>query len=188
MRDQADNRTDYRWNARGQMTGMTLPTGSQVEYSYDEQGQRTQQTADGVVTNYLWDEFSRYSDVVYETDGLGSERYHYTMLGDMVLSQHTPTETQYLLGDSQNSTIAVTDSSGGVTSEYDYDAFGELLDNTAPGIDNAPAEPETDYLYAGQQFVPTLGLYSMRARYYAPGEGRSSAGMRLRINIRIRLS
>jgi len=32
--------------------------------------------------------------------------------------------------------------------------------------------PNTDYLYTGQQFDTSTGLYSLRARYYDPGVGR----------------
>jgi len=51
-----------------------------------------------------------------------------------------------------------------VTSTYDYDAFGNLLDDSAT--------PETSYLYTGQQYDPLTELYSLRARYYDPTLGR----------------
>jgi RHS repeat-associated protein len=63
----------------------------------------------------------------------------------------------------QGSTRLLTDAVGGVTSEYDYSAFGELQ--------NSPSV-ETKYLYTGQQFDQSTGLYSLRARYYNPNAGR----------------
>ncbi len=57
------------------------------------------------------------------------------------------------------------DENGIVTDTYDYDAFGELRASSSTPTDNA-------YRFAGQQFDPATGLYSMRARYYDPSHGR----------------
>ncbi|HXY25946.1 MAG TPA: hypothetical protein VEI73_14920, partial [Candidatus Acidoferrum sp.] len=45
----------------------------------------------------------------------------------------------------------------GVVFTYDYDAFGNLLHSTGISYNN--------YLFAGEQFDPDLGLYYNRARY-----------------------
>jgi len=50
----------------------------------------------------------------------------------------------------------------GVT--YDYDAFGNLLHSTGSTPNN--------YLFAGEQFDPDLGLYYNRARYLNTATGR----------------
>jgi RHS repeat-associated protein len=70
---------------------------------------------------------------------------------------------RYFLGDVQGSTRLLTDSAGQITSSYDYSAFGELTDS--PSV-------ETAYLYTGQQYDAATEMYSLRARYYAPGAGR----------------
>ncbi len=57
------------------------------------------------------------------------------------------------------------DENGIVTDTYDYDAFGELRASSSTPTDNA-------YRFAGQQFDPATGLYSLRARYYDPSHGR----------------
>jgi RHS repeat-associated protein len=44
-----------------------------------------------------------------------------------------------------------------VTDTYDYDAFGNLIHSTGTTPNN--------YLFAGEQFDPELGLYYNRARY-----------------------
>ena len=59
---------------------------------------------------------------------------------------------------------ALTDPAGQVTDTYDYDAYGGLLARTGSTIN--------DYRYAGEQFVPGLGGYYLRARFYQPGLGR----------------
>lgn len=59
---------------------------------------------------------------------------------------------------------ALADGAGAVTDTYDYSAYGELLSQTGSST-NA-------YLYTGQQFDASAGLYSLRARYYDPRVGR----------------
>jgi RHS repeat-associated protein len=51
-----------------------------------------------------------------------------------------------------------------VTNTYDYDAFGILTSQTGTTPNN--------YLFAGEQFDPALGIYYNRARYYDERIGR----------------
>lgn len=48
--------------------------------------------------------------------------------------------------------------------KYDYDAFGNLLHSTGTMLNN--------YLFAGEQYDPDLGLYYNRARYLNTSTGR----------------
>src|SRR5882724_11773580 len=67
--------------------------------------------------------------------------------------------------DGHGSVRWLTDSSGSVTDTYDYDAFGNLISSTGTTFNN--------YLFAGEQFDPALGIYFNRARYYDQRQGRS---------------
>jgi RHS repeat-associated protein len=69
---------------------------------------------------------------------------------------------RYFLADQQGSTRLLSDAAGAITSSYDYSAFGETLSTNA----------ETAYLYTSQQYDAATAMYSLRARYYAPGAGR----------------
>ncbi|KAB2892719.1 MAG: hypothetical protein F9K28_11275 [Bacteroidetes bacterium] len=51
-----------------------------------------------------------------------------------------------------------------MTDRYDYTAFGEIYAQTGTTPNN--------YLYTGQQYDEVTGLYSLRARYYDPSDGR----------------
>ena len=66
--------------------------------------------------------------------------------------------------DGAGSVRQLTNSAGGVTDSYEYDAFGNLLDHTGTTPNN--------YLYRGEQWDPDLGLYYLRARYMNPLTGR----------------
>ncbi len=73
-------------------------------------------------------------------------------------------QTRLFIGDGQDSTRQLTDTSGALTDSYFYDAFGVPL---AGGQSTSP----NSFLYTGQQADPS-GLYYLRARYYDAGTGR----------------
>ncbi|MCA9884984.1 MAG: RHS repeat-associated core domain-containing protein [Anaerolineae bacterium] len=118
----------------------------------------------GVVTNYLWDEFSTYGDVILETDAAGLELTRYTLGNGQLISETSAGTTEYFLSDALGSTRAMTDDAGAVTGTFAYDAFGQLVEQTGTS--------DTNYLYTGQQYDSSTELYSLRARYYDPGMGR----------------
>jgi RHS repeat-associated protein len=66
--------------------------------------------------------------------------------------------------DGHGSVRQLTNSAGAVTDTYDYDAFGNLINQTGSTPNN--------YLFAGEQFDPALGLYYNRARYLNTTTGR----------------
>ncbi len=63
------------------------------------------------------------------------------------------------------STRQLTDSGANVTDAYTFDAFGVLLTQTGSFTVNS-------YLYASEQFDPSLGFYNLRARYMNQTAGR----------------
>ena len=118
----------------------------------------------GGLTNYLWDEASPYSDVVLETDGTGATQTSYVVSQGEVLAQTRGGATSYALLDGQGSVRALTNGSGGITDQYTYDAFGNLLTSSGSTVN--------PYRYTGQQFDSLTGLYDLRARSYDPTTGR----------------
>lgn len=60
--------------------------------------------------------------------------------------------------------VQLTNSSGNVTKNYTYDAFGVEK--------NAAASDANPFRYCGEQFDSETGNYYLRARYYSPGVGR----------------
>jgi|GEM_PF-970129 len=159
--------TSYTYDARDHLISYGTSLNDVIlttdaTYTYDHRGNRVEQTTGTITTDYLWDEFSQYEDVLLESTP--SNTISYTLAQGMLLSQTKNNNTSYFLQDAQNSTVALADgSTGAVSSSYSYDAFGNLDDSTTL---------ETNYLYTGQQYDVTTELYSLRARYYDTGIGR----------------
>ena len=139
-----------------------------VTVVYDGDGNRVSETVGGVTTNYLVDTQNPtgYAQVVDElqsgtvtrTYGYGLERIDENQL---LNSAWAPSFYGY---DGHGSVRELTNAAGAVTDSYDYDAFGNLINSTGSTPNN--------YLFAGEQYDPTLNLYYNRARYYNTTTGR----------------
>jgi RHS repeat-associated protein len=70
----------------------------------------------------------------------------------------------YFAVDGLGSTRLLTDTSANVANAFTYDAYGTLI--ASDGV------PQTDFLFAGEQWDPHLRLYNNRARLLDPGVGR----------------
>jgi len=154
--------TQYTYDAADRLASVSLPNGTNITNTYDADGRRVQQSVNSQTTKYLWDETSLYGDVVLETSNGNSTSY--VLAGNKLISQSHNGAASYYLQDGQGSTRALTNSSGTVTDMYAYTAFGEIYSQTGA--------TENKYLYTGQQFDDSSGLYSLRARFYNPAVGR----------------
>jgi len=173
------------YDANGNTTGSTgqgyvydfenhLIQAGGATYVYDGDGNRISKTAGGVTTTYLVDPQSPtgYPQVVQEWPSPGTlmgyaygleqisrqRNYYDYKQGQWV------NEQVYYVHDGHGSVRALTDATGTVTDTYDYDAFGNLLHSIGTTPNN--------YLFAGEQFDPDLGLYYNRARYLNVSTGR----------------
>jgi RHS repeat-associated protein len=135
---------------------------------YDGDGNRVSETVAGVTTRYLVDDVNPtgYAQVVDElVNGSVTRTYAYGLQriseNQLIGGMWTPSFYSY---DGHGSVRFLTNANASVTDTYEYDAFGNLLSSTGSTPNN--------YLFAGEQFDPALGIYQMRARWYRGGTGR----------------
>ena len=139
---------------------------------YDGDGNRVAKTTANGTSQYLVDDLNPtgYAQVLDEVQS-GAAVRTYTW-GLELISAHqsinsTPT-TSYYVFDGHGSVRALTNASGADTDTYDYDAFGNLIHSSTTLALSTP----NNYLFAGEQFDPDLGLYYNRARYLNTSTGR----------------
>ncbi|HEY1561943.1 MAG TPA: RHS repeat-associated core domain-containing protein [Caulobacteraceae bacterium] len=136
--------------------------------AYDPTGRLEQSVINGTTTGFLYDGDA----LVAEYNGSGSvlRRYVHGPQVDNPLvwfegSSVVSTNANYLIADRQGSIAGVANSSGAVTANYTYDAYG------APGawgtVGTAPR-----FRYTGQIAIPEAQLYYYKARVYDPGDGK----------------
>ncbi|MEK8022132.1 MAG: RHS repeat-associated core domain-containing protein, partial [Candidatus Parabeggiatoa sp.] len=136
---------------------------STVTYAYDADGNRVQTIVDGELTQYVVDSNDSLSQVIAELDKDEQVKVAY-LHGDDLISQYHGNDIHYYHYDGLGSTRGLTDQNAVVTDAYNYDAFGELLEQSG--------NTENNYLYTGEQIDPNTGNYYLRARYYNPVSGR----------------
>jgi len=153
--------TNYHYDERQRLYSVDTPTDT-IDYTYNHNGIRTSQTTGGVTTDFVVDSNRDYSQVLLELEN-GTEVVRYTYGHDLI-SQEKGGNTSFFLYDGLGSTRALSDSDGTITDTYDYEAFGEILNQTG--------STENNYLYTGEQYDSETGNYYLRARYMSPEVGR----------------
>ncbi|HKP95220.1 MAG TPA: DUF6531 domain-containing protein [Fibrobacteria bacterium] len=154
--------THYRWRDEDRLDSL-YGLGVSVKYQYDADGRRVKDSTGSTVRQYLIDPLLLYGQVIAETDGSNSLVAEYVVGLDRV-SLRRSGAAHYYLADGQGSTRLLTDSTGTATDSTVYTAFGETLFSSG-STPNA-------YLYTGEQFDGSAGLYNLRARQMDPKTGR----------------
>ena len=160
----------YEYNCENKLVKATVQQGNNVveeSYTYDYAGNRTSKTTrtNGHVefVKYLNDTNSELTNVLCEFDENGTEKCVYTIGADLI-SQERDGKVSVYLYDGHGSVVGLALMNGKVTDTYTYDAFGNLIKSTGRTANN--------YLYCGEQFDETTGLYYLRARYMDTSTGR----------------
>ncbi len=164
--------SDYNFENR--LVRAENPDGSIIETAYNGDAQRVREsvTAGGIttVTTFLIDNLSPsgWPQVVEERVN-GTLAVTYTYGHDLIAQDRkdhgSGNWTASFYGyDGHGSVRFLTDALGQITDTVTYDAFGERIHSEGATANN--------YLYAGQQFAPSLGLYYNRARFLSANHGR----------------
>ncbi len=160
--------TTYAYNSINQLIGVTTPTDT-WSYQYDALGNVIATTHNGQTTQDLVDPTGS-GNLVAQFNSSGALLDGYTY-GLGLVSQTTPTATNYYEFDAMGSTAGLTTArtTAGTSTQiagYSYLPFGGLLSSTGTA-----ANPFT---YVGQYGVSAdgSGLYTMGARTYDPTTGQ----------------
>jgi len=135
-----------------------MNAGSAV-FAYDSFGRRAGKNILGTATNYLYDglnpvqELARAAPAANLLTGGLDEYFTRTYVNG----------TTHFLNDALGSTMALSDSTGAIQTQYTYEPFGKT---TLTG-----SASSNTHAYTGRELDET-GLYYYRARYYDPSIGR----------------
>ncbi|KPJ75573.1 MAG: hypothetical protein AMJ54_14645 [Deltaproteobacteria bacterium SG8_13] len=125
--------TGYTYSSRGELLQVDLPDGLIIEYLHDPLGRRIAKMINGeVVEKYLWLGRTRLLGV-YDKDDQLLISFQYTDQRMPPAMIHTG-NLYYLLYDQVGSLRTVVDTAGNVIKRIDYDAFGNIIADTAPGF------------------------------------------------------
>ena len=122
-------------------------------YAYNANGDRLQQTVNAVSTNYTLDLAANLTQVLDD----GTNAYLYGL--DRIAQEDT-SGMLYFIPDALGSVRVLADASGDIVDATSYSPYG-----VSSGM------AETSYGFTGE-WTDGMGLVNLRARYYAPGDGR----------------
>ncbi|MGH7961039.1 MAG: RHS repeat-associated core domain-containing protein, partial [Candidatus Binatia bacterium] len=146
----------FTWNVRDQLVGI-VGSGLSASFGYDGVGRRITKTLNGQSTTFAHDGVN----VVEEFAGGSLSASLLTGLNvDEVFSRTEAGTTRFFLPDALGSTVALTDSTGMVQTEYTYAPFGRT---TVTGAASSNSQQ-----FTGRENDGLTRLYYYRARYYHP--------------------
>jgi len=126
--------TYYEYSSRGELLGVTLPDGTEIEYMHDPLGRRIAKEINETITEkYLWQGLTRLL-AVYDKDNNLTMRFEYAD-SRMPYAMTRNGNTYYLTYDQVGSLRIVADSEGNVVKAIDYDSFGNIINDTNPAFD-----------------------------------------------------
>ncbi len=160
--------TSYQYDPLGNLTDVTLPAGTQIQYLIDGLSRRIGKKINGtLVQGFLYD---GQLDVVAELDGTGSvvSRFVYGSRDNVPEYMIKGGTTYRFITDHLGSVrLVVNTTTGQIAQRMDYDTFGQVLADTAPGF-----QP---FGFAGGLYDRDTQLVRFGARDYDPETGRWTA-------------
>jgi len=160
-----DGTNTYTWDARNHLSKITQGRTTVGSFVYDAFGRRTSKTIGTTTTQFLYDGWNPVQELAPSTPplapvptanmvtGLGVDEYF--QRSDQVNGTLT------FMTDALGSPLALTNSSGAITTSYTYEPFGKV------SVTNPPLLNPNPYQFTGRENDGT-GLYFYRARYYSP--------------------
>ena len=153
-----DGANNYAWNTRHQLVQISTGSTPFASFQYDAFGRRQGKTISGLTTHFLYDG----PNVVQELAGTKANLLT-GLTVDEIFSRSEVSESRTFLADPLGSTLALTDPSGNIQTQYLYAPFGNTTSTGSPSTNS--------FQYTGRENDGT-GLYYYRARYYSPAYNR----------------
>ena len=158
--------TTYTYDARGALTAVVPPVEPQINYVIDAAGRRIGKKVGGTLQRgWLW----AGNGPVAELDGSSAVVMRFVYSGGNAPSYLIKGADVYrLLADEHGSVrLVVKVADGSIAQQLDYDEFGRVVVDTAPGF-----QP---FGYAGGLYDPNTGLVRFGVRDYSADTGQWTA-------------
>lgn len=155
--------TRYRYDCENRLVKIEYPDGTYSQYTYDALGRRiSKRYPDGTTIYYIYDG----NNLIQEINDKGQvvASYVYGLRIDQPISMTQNGKTYYYLYDHLGSVIALTDETGKVVVEYEYDTWGNITKDDG--------DIPNHFRFTGREWDEESGFYYYRARYYDPAIGR----------------
>ena len=145
---------EFTWTY-GRSLASIIDGSNEYYYTYNEDGIRTSKTVNGVTTYFN----TKDGVILSQTDGTNTWYFQYDTNGTPLGFVLNGTQYFYITNQ-MNDVLAITDTSGTIVGNYEYDAWGKVL--TA---DTSIAQ-QNPLRYRGYYYDNETGYYYLQSRYY----------------------
>ena len=160
--------TDYEYSSTGELMSVILPDTTHIEYVHDPLGRRIAKKINGsIIEKYLWGDKTTLLAVYDGSDNL-LQRFEYAD-GRMPYAMTSSGNTYYLTYDQVGSMRLVTDASGNIIKQIDYDTFGNIIADSNPsftipfGFAGGLHDRDTDLVRFGyRDYMPEIGKWTAK--------------------------
>ena len=153
----ADDMALYSYDNFNRLTGI-LQGNTTIRNAYNGRGRKISRTTDGETRYYVYDG----NTVIAELDGQ-KELKARNVYGRNLISRTTD-KPMIMSYNGHGDIVLVKSVSGETLAEYAYDEFGNVLAQNG--------ELDNPYRYAGYEYLDSVDLYDLNARYYNPKTAR----------------
>lgn len=150
--------TTHTWDAANRLIA-SAPDGRVLTYHYNALGNRVAKSVDGIITRYLYEGKHALLELSVNNVTLAKN-----IRGLSILKRNVSGKALSYCFNAHGDVTALIDKNGLLSGRYDYDAFGNLLEES-----DGHGNP---YKYAGYEQDAETGLYNLKARYYSPKVAR----------------
>jgi RHS repeat-associated protein len=154
----------FSYSTRGELLQANV-AGKTVTYRYDVFGRRTARSVGGATTQYLYGDPDHGYRITHSRDPGGTLTTYLYDEADRLLAFHRSGARHYVVTDLLGSPRAVYAADGALERQIEYDSFGAVLSDSAPGIDLPVG-------FAGGLADSDTGLVRFGVRDYDPHAGR----------------
>ena len=151
----------------GELLSATVGTAT-VTYGYDALGRRVSRTTGGATEQFLYGDPNDPQRLTASIAGGTLTTYEYDAAGRLIGLDRGGTQ-YYVVTDEDGSPLAVVDATGTIVKTITYDAYGEVLSDSAPsfdlpiGFDGGLSDPLTDLVHFGaRDYDPASGRFTER--------------------------
>jgi len=149
----------YTWNDEGRLERVEGPGGLDVSFEYDSIGRLLRRVSGSDETLFEWDRW----DLVRESASDGTVTRYFCSQGEILRFQRG-IDFYSVHSDALGSVRMITDSAGRVVSEFQYDAWGNVLASSADGFNGGFAYKFVGSL--GCRADDEVGLIYLRNRWF----------------------
>ncbi len=147
---------EYLWNTGRHLASIT-DGDNEYTYTYDENGIRTSKTVNDNTTYYN----TKDGVILSQTDGTNIMYFQYDTNGTPLGFIYNGTQYFYLTNQ-MDDVVGITDASGAIVGNYEYDAWGKVIESDSDIADINPIR------YRGYYYDSETGYYYLQSRYYDP--------------------